>query len=130
MMALLDGHGVHHKPKDTTMKTTIFVKCTRESVDFDTDELPTVSTEFAWDYGLKQWINDGAAKVRDKYDSDAEYEAARVDGANDRIARLRSGDVPGTRAPADPAKKKAQLVEFMRRLPAEELAELIKSVAA
>src|SRR5262245_3296067 len=86
----------------TPMKTTIRVKCTGESVDFDTDSLPTVSTEFAFNYGLKQWVNDGAAKQRKDFDTDADYDEARVAGANDRIERLRSGDVPGTREPADP----------------------------
>jgi hypothetical protein len=87
------------------MQTTIHVKCTGESVDFDTESLPPATVEFVFNYGLKQWVNDGAAKQRANFDSDEEFESARVAGANERIERLRSGDVPGTRAPASPATK-------------------------
>jgi hypothetical protein len=47
-----------------------------------------------------------------------------------RIAQIESGDVPGTRAPADPAKKRAQVVAFLKNLTKEERDALVREARA
>jgi len=113
-----------------TMITTILVKCSGETVEFDTDALPAVTNEFVVNYGFKQWVNDGAAKQRKDFDSDEEYEAARVAGAQDRIERLRAGDVPGTRAPADPNLAKARKLAKTAEAGGVDIDALLAAVAA
>lgn len=64
---------------------------------FDTDTLPASSLTFATAYGLKQWLQDGAAAPKGTSD------AARLAQVKAREARLLSGTVPGVvAAPVSP----------------------------
>jgi|SRR5215475_4022295 len=103
------------------MIVTVLVKCTGDQVEFNSDDLPAVSNGFIFSYGIRQWVNDGAAKQRKDYDSDEAYETARREGANERIERLRAGDVPGTREPTDP---NAALIRKTLRLAKEKNVDL------
>jgi hypothetical protein len=80
-----------------------------DSVDFDWDSLPEASRDYVVMYGFKKSINDTHASVtRDKYDSGEAYLAAVHEKVDERIEQIRSGNVPGTRAAADPHAQKAR----------------------
>jgi hypothetical protein len=118
-----------------TMKAIITIAKTSESVDFDSDNLPEASNLYAWTYGLTQSVNDATASVvRKNYDAgvdgDLAFRADANEKAQKRINQIASGDVPGSRAPADPAKKRAQVESFLKKLSKEELRELLAEVRA
>ena len=46
------------------------------------------------------------------------------------MAQIESGDVPGTRAPADPEKAKARVVNYLKSLSKEDLAAMVREVRA
>ena len=44
-------------------------------------------------YGIKQWVNDGAAKSKEENPKLADHIFSRIDGAKSRIDRINSGDL-------------------------------------
>ena len=44
-------------------------------------------------YGIKQWVNDGAAKSKEENPNPADHIFSRINGAKSRIDKINSGDV-------------------------------------
>jgi hypothetical protein len=95
--------------------STITVRIAKlgQDVTFAVESLPPTSLAYAITYGLTQSVNDAAAGVvRKNFQDDATYLAEVAKKTDKRLAQIESGDVPGSRAPADPTKAKlAQLVK-------------------
>jgi hypothetical protein len=85
--------------------TIKLAKLGNRALEFDGARVPEVSEVFLLTYGVQQWIADGVAGIaRKNYRTDAEYLSAVEDGYRARIERVYTGDMPGTRTPASPAK--------------------------
>jgi hypothetical protein len=120
-----------HNMGVTTMKATINIAKTGESVEFDSDTLPEASNLYAWTYGLTQSVNDATASVvRKNFENQEDFELEARTKAQKRIDQIMSGDVPGSRAPADPAKKRAQIVSFLAKLSPDERKALLAEARA
>lgn len=90
---------------------------------FDTATLPETSKNYGLEYGLRQTINDTVAGVaRKDYASDEEFNAAALAKAQKRVDQLNSGNVPGSRTPADP--KLAVVRKLVANIDAETLAKV------
>jgi hypothetical protein len=84
----------------------IFVKKTGQTVQVS-DDLPEVSREFLFQYGVKQWLNDRHASLQSKDFNDRDEYVEKVMGrVLEGIDKLESGEVPGTKAPATSATAK------------------------
>jgi hypothetical protein len=90
------------------MLSTINVKIAKLDtlVAFEPSKLPEASLDYLLAYGATQAVNDAAASVvRKNFDTDEAFEEAVREKTQKRVDQIESGDVPGTRAPASPAKK-------------------------
>ncbi len=69
----------------------------------DSSALPPASIAYLLEYGWKQAINDPHASIKQAdFESDDEFRAAVGAVVAKRLEQIDSGNVPGTRAPADP----------------------------
>ena len=94
---------------------TMTVSKLNESQDFDYDQLPEASRRYVFQYGLNKSINDAHAAIkRADYADETLWLAAVREPAEKRIEQIRSGNVPGSRGPADP--KAAVARELARKL--------------
>lgn len=79
-----------------------------ETVNIDFNQLPETAQAFIINYGLTQYLNDGAAVGKDEYETEAERNAAKVAGIRTRADKLRAGTMSvrggGTRT-TDPRQK-------------------------
>lgn len=67
------------------------------------ESLPEASQHYVVAMGLTQSVNDTVAGVkRADFETDDEFRAACLAKYNVRLAQIIDGNVPGTRAPADP----------------------------
>jgi hypothetical protein len=99
-------------------------------VDFTTEQLPATSLMYVLTYGLTQAINDAAASiVRKNFETDEAFVAAVREKCDKRIEQVRSGDVPGARAPTDPNAAKARAIAKEMAADPELAAELEKLMA-
>ena len=89
-------------------------------VDFDTEKLPEASVTYAVTYGLTQALNDVHASVKRKeFETDAEFIEAVQKKVDKRLEQIESGNVPGSRAPADP--KLATVRKLTKEMSIEEI---------
>ena len=100
-------------------------------VSFVVEDFPPASLEYVIRYGLTQALNDAHASVQRKaFKTEAEFINVVGEKVQKRAAQIRSGDVPGSRAPADPAKRRAQMVAYLSRLSPEDRKQLLKDAQA
>jgi hypothetical protein len=99
--------------------------------EFEVEALPPASLQYAITYGLTQAINDAHASVSPKGYSDRDA-FLRVVGEKvaKRVEQIRSGNVPGTRAPADPKAKAAREVLKAAEEAGVDMAEVMDAIAA
>jgi hypothetical protein len=99
-------------------------------VDFDTEYLPATSVLYALTYGLTQSINDAAASiVRKNFSDESLFLEAVREKCDKRLDQIRTGDVPGSRAPTDPNAAKARAIA--KEMAADpELAAALEAVMA
>lgn len=72
-------------------------------LDFEVEQLPKESLVYVLTYGLTQALGDAHASIaRKNFDSDKAFLEAVNEKVWKREAQIRSGDVPGSRGPADP----------------------------
>lgn len=89
---------------------TFGASSTVAEIDFDT--LPQASKEFIINYGLKQYLNDGAAVGKDECESEDERNQLKADRVADRVTKLKDGTMSirgGTRVTDPVAKIKRDL---------------------
>jgi ribosome-associated translation inhibitor RaiA len=80
-------------------------------VDFTTEQLPPASLQYLLTYGATQAVNDSAASiVRKNFETDTAFADAVAEKVQKRIDQIKSGDVPGSRAPTDPKMAKLRAV--------------------
>ena len=71
----------------------IVVAKTGETLEYDWDTLPDTSKEFAIEYGLRQYVNDGHAGATVKaYPDEAERLQVAREGVAERDENLRTGN--------------------------------------
>jgi hypothetical protein len=99
-------------------------------VDFTTEQLPPASIMYALTYGLTQSINDAAASiVRKNFSDESLFLEAVREKCDKRLDQIRTGDVPGSRAPTDPNAAKARAIA--KEMAADpELAATLEAVMA
>lgn len=61
--------------------------------EIDFASLPEKSQQFLIEYGLKQYLGDGAAVSKDDGDTEAKRDQLKADGVSDRIKKLWDGTV-------------------------------------
>jgi hypothetical protein len=112
--------------------STITVRIAKLGTDFDfvTEQLPAPSLQYLLTYGATQAVNDSAASiVRKNFESDETFAAAVAEKKQKRIDQIRSGDVPGVRAPTDPNTAKARAIAKEMAADPELAAELERVMA-
>jgi hypothetical protein len=114
----------------TQMLYQIKVAKVNSVLDFDSDKLPATSIDYLMTYGLTQAIGDAHASIaRKNFESDEKFLAAVTEKVEKRVAQIISGDVPGSRAPADPnAAKARKLVKEVGTLTDAEMALMVEAV--
>jgi hypothetical protein len=117
-----------------SMLVSFSVKRLGQTFDRDWDKWPEATRLFVANYGARQFVNDGHAPVkREDYENDEQFQAAIGAKVADRIEMLDTGNVPGSRAPADP---KAAAIRAATRaateagMTTEEVVALIQREAA
>lgn len=71
--------------------------------EFNVEALPPTSVQYAITYGLTQAVNDAHASVmRKNFDSDSAFIEAVEAKVLKRLEQIETGNVPGSRGPADP----------------------------
>lgn len=71
---------------------TVLVSKINESVDFDHDQLPESSREFALQYGLTQWLADKHANIkRADFEDESAWLAAVRERTNESVTAIREG---------------------------------------
>jgi len=114
---------------------TIDIRKTGDSIDVDFDSLPAESVRYIVAYGLKQIFNDSHAMVVKKGFDPKDFDGQSFDEAvmsrvNAKHEALIDGDVPGSRAPADPKKAEAKRrAAQLGALSAQEFDELLARFA-
>lgn len=91
-----------------TFKNTFAFGGHESAVELDFASLPQAAQEFIVAYGLRQYLNDGAAVAKDECDSEDERNKLKIDRINERVQKLRDGTMSqrggGTRV-TDPIQK-------------------------
>ena len=96
-------------------------------VELDETKLSAESLRYLLVYGATQAINDAHSSVaRKNFESDAAFLAAVEERTGKRIAQIESGDVPGTRAPAD--SKAAVARKLAKEYSEEEMTEMAEYI--
>ena len=102
-----------------------------ETYERDTAALPQASVDYLLQNGFSQRLRDSYASVtKDAVPDDTERRIKRQAKLADALAQIDSGDVPGTKAPADPAKSRARVVAFMKNLSDADRKALLAEVRA
>jgi hypothetical protein len=112
--------------------STITVRIAKLATDFDfvLEDLPAASMKYLLTYGATQAVNDAAASiVRKNFETDEAFAKAVAEKVQKRIDQIKSGDVPGARAPTDPNAAKARAIA--KEMAADpELAAALEAVMA
>lgn len=97
---------------------------------FDVESLPPASLQYVITYGLTQAIGDAHASIaRKNFETDAAFLAAVTEKVEKRMEQIRTGNVPGSRAPSDPnAAKVRKLVKEVGEVSDEEMALMVAAV--
>jgi hypothetical protein len=113
------------------LKTTV-KKLNGMSFERDFTKLPATSQHYIASYGFNQCIADPLAGIkRADFDSDKAYDAAVGTAVAKRLEQIDSGNVPGTRAPADPRTAKIRkVVAELAPVSDEEFDELLAEFVA
>jgi hypothetical protein len=99
-------------------------------VDFTLEDLPAASMKYLLTYGATQAVNDAAASiVRKNFETDVAFADAVAEKTQKRIDQIKSGDVPGSKAPTDPNAAKARAIAKEMAADPELAAELEKVMA-
>jgi hypothetical protein len=112
--------------------STITVRIAKLGTDFDllVEALPAESMMYLLKYGATQAVNDAAASiVRKNFESDETFFAAVNEKCDKRLEQIRTGNVPGSRAPTDPNAAKARAIAKEMAADPELAAELEKLMA-
>jgi len=100
-----------------------------EDFDIEFESLPHESVKYVIQYGLTQCINDAAASIQSKnFDTQVEFENAVRGKVAKRVDQLHTGDVPGSRAPADPEKAKARALALLKKMSPEDLQDFLGQI--
>jgi hypothetical protein len=109
---------------------TVQIRKTDTAVDFVVESLPPASIQYLLQYGATQSINDcHASVIRKNFETDTAFVDAVMEKVDERVNQIRTGEVPGSRAPANPVMAKARaLVAKMADDP--ELAAKVEALLA
>ena len=92
----------------------------------DVTKLPPASVAYLLQNGFSQRLRDSFASVTEKAEPDAAKRAeARKAKLEAALAQIDSGEVPGTRVPADPAVKMAREMVVTNKVTPDELARAL-----
>lgn len=114
------------------MNISVKIAKLNTAIDYNVEALPATSLAYAITYGLTQALNDAHASVmRKNFDSDQAFLAAVEEKVAKRHEQITSGNVPGSRAPADPRAAMARkLVGQLGGVSDEEFALMVAAVEA